>query len=782
MEVVKLTIDGREVSVEKGKTVLQAAIEAGISVPYYCYHPGIGIDGSCRVCIVKVEKMPKLQTSCSTIATEGMVVSTRSEEVIAARSGVFELLLINHPLDCPVCDKGGECPLQNQAMSNGRADSRFHEQKRTFAKPIAISSNVLLDRERCVLCQRCTRFSEQIAGDPFIALIERGALQQVGIYEKEPFESYFSGNTIQICPVGALTSAAYRFRSRPFDLVSTPSVCEHCASGCSLRTDHRRGKVTRRLAGNDPDVNEEWNCDKGRFAFLYARQEDRLTTPLVRDEETGQHRPASWPEAFAVAASGLAAAEGNVGVLTGGRLTGEDAYAYSKFARVALGTNDIDFRARPHSAEEADFLASHVVAKALDVTYADLEKASVVVLAGLEPEDESPIVFLRLRKASRKRGTKVVSIAPFTSRGLQKMNGTLIRTAPGDEVSALEALAHDGEVALDGGGVILVGERLATVPGALSAALTLAGTTGARLAWVPRRAGERGALETGCLPGLLPGGRPVADAAARVDLGTVWGTTVPHEPGRDGDAIVAAAAAGELAALVVAGVDPIDLPDPAAATAAIENAGFVVSLEVRASAVSKVADVVFPVAPVAEKAGMFVDWEGRVRPFEKVLRDSHALPDLRVLAGIADELGVDLGFKTVEGARAEMQEVGAWDGDRALFDAAAHPAREVTPAHTDDAVTLATWKLLLDDGRMLDGDDYLKATARAPVALVSPGTLDALGLTAGEHVEVSGDRGTTTLPVAVADLPDGVVWTPTTSGWSAPAGSVVRLASKGAQA
>jgi NADH-quinone oxidoreductase subunit G len=559
-------------------------------------------------------------------------------------------------------------------------------------------------------------------------------------------------------------------------------VCEHCASGCSLRTDHRRGKVTRRLAGNDPDVNEEWNCDKGRFAFLYARQEDRLTTPLVRDEETGQHRPASWPEAFAVAASGLAAAQGNVGVLTGGRLTGEDAYAYSKFARVALGTNDIDFRARAHSAEEADFLASHVVAKALDVTYADLEKASVVVLAGLEPEDESPIVFLRLRKASRKRGTKVVAIAPFTSRGLQKMNGSLIRTAPGDEVSALEALAHDGEVALDGGGVILVGERLATVPGALSAALTLAGTTGASLAWVPRRAGERGALETGCLPTLLPGGRPVADAAARVDLGTVWGTTVPHEPGRDGDAIVAAAAAGELAALVVAGVDPVDLPDPAAAAAAIENAGFVVSLEVRAGAVSRAADVVFPVAPVAEKAGMFVDWEGRVRPFEKVLRDSHALPDLRVLAGIADEMGVDLGFKTVEGARAEMQEVGAWDGDRAPFDAAAFAAREAAPAPTDGSVTLATWKLLLDDGRMLDGDDYLKATARAPVALVSPGTFARLGLAAGEHVEVSGDRGSTTLPVAVADLPDGVVWAPTTSGWSAPAGSVVRLAPKGAQA
>jgi NADH-quinone oxidoreductase subunit G len=797
-DLVTVTIDDVEVAVPKDSLVIRAAEQIGVQIPRFCDHPLLAPVGACRQCLVEVwaprngelMSMGKPQASCTLAVSDGMVVRTQVTSKVAdkAQQGVMEFLLVNHPLDCPVCDKGGECPLQNQAMSNGRGDSRFAESggtKRTFPKPINISAQVLLDRERCVLCARCTRFSEQIAGDPFIALIERGALQQVGIYEHEPFESYFSGNTIQICPVGALTSASYRFRSRPFDLVSSPSVCEHCASGCGLRTDHRRGKVTRRLAGNEPEVNEEWNCDKGRFAFLYARQEDRLTAPLVRDEETGQHRPASWPEAFAVAARGLAAAEGKVGVLTGGRLTGEDAYAYSKFARVALGTNDIDFRARAHSAEEADFLAAHVVAKALDVTYADLEKASVVVLAGFEPEDESPIVFLRLRKANRKRGTKVVSIAPFTSRGLQKMNGSLIRTAPGAEVEALEALAHDGEVALDGGGVILVGERLATVPGALSAALTLAGTTGAKLAWVPRRAGERGALETGCLPTLLPGGRPVADAAARVDLGTVWGTTVPPEPGRDGDAIVAAAAAGDLAALVVAGVDPVDLPDPAAARAALDGAGFVVSLEVRASAVSQAADVVFPVAPVAEKAGMFVDWEGRVRPFEKVLRESHALPDLRVLAGIADEMGVDLGFKTVEGARAEMQEVGAWDGDRAPFDSAVVEAREPAPQPADDAdnsVTLATWKLLLDDGRMLDGDDYLKATARKPVVLVSAGTLAALGLAAGEHVDVSGDRGTTTLPVAVADLPDGVVWTPTRSGWSAPAGSVVRLAPKGAQA
>ncbi len=274
----------------------------------------------------------------------------------------MELLLINHPLDCPVCDKGGECPLQNQAMSNGRAESRFLETKRTFPKPVNISAQVLLDRERCVLCARCTRFSKQIAGDPFIDMFERGALQQVSIYENAPFESYFSGNTIQICPVGALTSAAYRFRSRPFDLVSTPSVCEHCSGGCALRTDHRRGKVMRRLAGEDPEVNEEWNCDKGRFAFTYATRPDRLTTPLIRDAD-GSLVPASWREALALVAERLENDRGRAAVLTGGRLTLEDNYAYAKFARVCLDTNDIDFRTRGHSAEEADFLATHVAGR-----------------------------------------------------------------------------------------------------------------------------------------------------------------------------------------------------------------------------------------------------------------------------------------------------------------------------------------------------------------------------------------------------------------------------------
>src|SRR6185436_4989444 len=265
VDMVNLTIDGVPVSVPKGTLVIRAAEQIGVEIPRFCDHPLLEPVGACRQCLVEVatpgpdgslRPFPKPQTSCTTTVSEGMAVQSQCSSPVAdkAQQAQMEFLLLNHPLDCPVCDKGGECPLQNQAMSTGRTESRFRDVKRTYPKPVNISSQVLLDRERCVLCARCTRFSDQIAGDPFIALVERGALQQVGIYEKEPFESYFSGNTVQICPVGALTGAAYRFRARPYDLISTPSVCEHCASGCATRTDHRRGTVLRRLADNDPAV------------------------------------------------------------------------------------------------------------------------------------------------------------------------------------------------------------------------------------------------------------------------------------------------------------------------------------------------------------------------------------------------------------------------------------------------------------------------------------------------------------------------------------------------
>ena len=659
-DLVTLTVDGVEISVPKGTLIIRAAERVGIEIPRFCDHPLLEPVGACRQCLVDVEGQRKPLASCTTTVSDGMVVHTQNTSPVAdkAQQGVMEMLLINHPLDCPVCDKGGECPLQNQAMGHGRAESRFEGVKRTFPKPISISAQVLLDRERCVLCARCTRFQNQIAGDPFIEMLERGALQQVGIYEKEPLESYFSGNTVQICPVGALTSAAYRFRARPFDLVSTSTVCEHCASGCSLRTDHRRGKVMRRLAGNEPAVNEEWNCDKGRFAFTYATSPERLDAPLVRDG-SGALVPTSWADALDVAARGLADARGPAGVLVGGRVTREDAYAYAKFARIALGTNDVDFRARSHSAEETAFLGAHVAGTGLGVSYADLEHAPAVLLVGLEPEDESPIVFLRLRKAVRHGRTRVFAVAPFASRGLSKVSGRLLATTPGDEPRTLDTLPDDVAAAVrEPGAVLLLGERLAGVPGAFTAAARLAASSGARVAWIPRRAGERGALDAGAFPTLLPGGRPVADDAARASIAAAWGVdALPAREGRDTASILAAAAAGELGALVIGGVDLSDLPDPTTALRALESAAFVVSLETTASAISAMADVVLPVAVVTEKAGTFVDWEGRDRPFDRVF-DTTKFSDTRALSALADALGAPIGISSQATAARELAALG----------------------------------------------------------------------------------------------------------------------------
>ncbi|WP_343599716.1 NADH-quinone oxidoreductase subunit G [Mycobacterium sp.] len=763
-EMVTLTIDGAEVSVPKGTLVIRAAELMGIQIPRFCEHPLLDPVGACRQCIVEIEGQRKPMTSCTVVATDGMVVRTQltSEVADKAQHLVMELLLINHPLDCPMCDKGGECPLQNQAMSNGRPESRFQDSKRHFTKPINISSQVLLDRERCISCVRCTRFSDQIAGDNFIDVLERGANQQIGIYADEPFQSYFSGNTVQICPVGALTGTAYRFRARPYDLVSAPSVCEHCASGCAQRTDHRRGKVLRRLAGDDPEVNEEWNCDKGRWAFTYATQRDRITTPLVRDG--GALVPASWPHALAAAARGLASARGGAGVLVGGRATLEDAYAYAKFARIALGTNNVDFRARPLSGEETTFLAARVAGRR-GVSYADLESAPVVLLVCFEPEEESPIVFLRLRKAARKHRLPVYAVAPFASRGLAKMSGRLVKTVPGDEAAALAQPEPElAELLRRPGAVVMAGERLAAVPGGLSAAARLADATGARLAWVPRRAGECGALEAGALGALLPGGRPAGDDIARSQVCAAWNVdALPSGPGLDTDAMLAGAADGTLGALLVGGVEPADLADPDAALAALDAAGFVVSLELRHSDVTERADVVFPVAPAAEKPGTYVNWEGRHREFPAALQPGD-IPDLEVLDALANEMGVDLRLPGTDAARAELRRLGGWDG--------AHVAGPGVPAGGPPRpgagqAVLAGWRMLLDDGRMQDGEPHLAGTAREPVVRLSAETAAEIGAADGDPVTVSTARGAITLPLVITDMPQQVAWLPLNSPGSA---------------
>ncbi|MEV4205975.1 NADH-quinone oxidoreductase subunit G [Nocardia salmonicida] len=791
-DMVSVTIDDTTIEVPVGTLLIRAAELIGVQIPRFCDHPLLDPVGACRQCLVEVEGQRKPVASCTIPVTDGMIVRTQISSPVAekAQRGVMELLLINHPLDCPVCDKGGECPLQNQAMSTGSAESRFDGEKRTYPKPIPLSTAVLLDRERCVLCARCTRFSQQVAGDPFIELMDRGALQQVGTAQAEPLDSYFSGNTVQICPVGALTGTSYRFRARPFDLVSTPSVCEHCASGCAQRTDHRRGKVLRRLAGDDPQVNEEWNCDKGRWAFAYATERDRLTTPMVRGWD-GVLAPASWPEALTAATAGLKAAIGNAGVLVGGRVTEEEAYAYSKFARMVLATNDIDFRSRVHSDEEERFLAARIAGRGIQVDFAALDRAPVVLLVGFEPEEESPIVYLRLRKAARTHGQRVISLAPFASRGLERMSGALIQTPPCGEADVLTSIM--AETSADAtelmtllntpGAVIMAGERLAGSPGALSAATRLADATGAALAWVPRRAGERGALEAGALPALLPGGRPVVDPAARQQVRHQWQSgELPVTVGRDATAILSSAA--QLGALVIGGVDPADMPDPAAALAAIDAARFVVSLEMRHSAVTERADVVFPVATAMEKSGTFRTWEGRPRPFtaaslDTTRRVAAPLSDLRVLHSLAAQMGVSINLPDPAAARTELDALGPWTGEPI-------PAPELTsqtrPAPGPGTAVLAGWRMLLDAGRLQDGEPNLAGIARPPVARLSAATAAEIEADDADHVIVSTDRGEISVPLMITDLPDRVVWLPLHSPGSTVAaelgvtpGAVVRV-------
>jgi len=846
--LVKVTIDDVELDVPAGTLVIRAAEQAGIRIPRFCDHPLLEPVAACRQCLVEVGMpdrntgelrfMPKPQPSCAQTVTPGMVVKTQHTSEVARRAqeGVMEFLLINHPLDCPICDKGGECPLQNQAMSEGRESSRFIDAKRTYRKPLKLTSQILLDRERCILCQRCVRFGKEIAGDPFLDLQGRGGGtaptehhhfmgEQVGSFdtavldyfnpqEKDnvkagisgpygqegiigslnegdltpndrdvsgrAFASYFSGNIIQICPVGALTSNDYRFRARPFDLVSTASVTEHDASGSAIRVDIRRGEVLRRLAGNDPEVNEEWITDKDRFAFKWSGVQ-RLNTPFVR--ENGQLVPTSWSDALDRVHRALAGLSGDqVGFLPGGRLSFEDAWAWSKFARSVVGSDSIDMRSRSHSEEERSFLAAHVAGSGLGVTYSQLESAGQVLLVGLEPEDECGAIFLRMRKATRKGKLRVASLAPMTSRGLAKLSGELLRCAPGTEVEVAAEIREGGEFAdlasrLDGG-VILVGERASRTPGLLSEVVRLAERTHCRIQWVPRRAGERGGVEAGLLPGLLPFGRALASQEARESL--AWGE-IPAQRGLDATQMLEAAADGRVKALVVGGVDLRDFDDPAAARKALDQVDFLVSLEVRRSEVTDRADVILPVAPPLEKNGTFINWEGRLRPFGQAIA-SRSQTDRLVFDALASEFGVDLGLHDLVGLYDQVNPLMQWNGQREEFLPAT--ASELVEVGQGEAL-LATHKPMLDAGRLQDGATMLAGSARRPVVFASRATVAGLGVDEGEELTLSTQRGSITLPLQFADLPDGVVWVPECSQGSivheslGNFGSSVTLSAKG---
>jgi NADH-quinone oxidoreductase subunit G len=772
---VTLTIDGQEITVPKGTLIIRAAEQLGTIVPRFCDHPLLDPVGACRQCVVEVEGQRKPIMSCTMPVAPDMVVKTHltSEVARKGQEGTLEFLLINHPLDCPMCDKGGECPLQDQALAHGANVSRFIDQKRRYQKPVAVSRQILLDRERCVLCARCTRFSEQISGDPFIELFERGALEQVAIYEDEPYESYFSGNVIQICPVGALTSTSYRFKARPFDVVTSPSICDHCSAGCNLTVQSRRGDIQRQLARTNLAVNEAWNCDKGRFGFGHLGAEQRITEPLVRDG--GELTTASWADALVRVTTALGEAReagpGRVAVVAGGRLADEDAYAASKYARTVLGTDDVDFRTRFAPAEEATELTALVGRDG--ATYTDVERSRITLVVDLDPEEEVPILHLRLRKAWRDHKARLVAVGP-TLGSLWDLAWRRVGTAPGGSGAALRALLDElgqdddaqlSDVATELRGatappVILVGERAAT--GTLTAAAAVADACGGKIAWVPRRAGARGALEAGLAAGVLPGGRRLDDADDRAAVEAVWGP-LPAERGRDLHAILTDAAAGKVDVLHLIGVDPVrDAASPTLARQALQGAKVVVCQDLaRTETVTEFADVVLPAAGTQERAGSYTDWEGRTQRFARAV-DAPKLvqEDWEILVQLAAMQGQDLGFNDLDRLRAEVLQLGARPAPHAWPDLT--PAQPEEPE--DDTLTLVTVPSLLDRGTMLAGAPDLLATARAPYVALHATDADRLGVTDGDEVEVSGEGTTLRLPARVGhDVVPGVVFVPANS-------------------
>jgi NADH-quinone oxidoreductase subunit G len=741
-DLITLTVDGKEVTVAKGTLIIRAAEELGIEIPRFCEHPLLSPIGACRQCYVEVEGQRKLFTSCTTPVAPGMAVRTQytSEGVHEAQVANLEFLLLNHPLDCPICDRGGECPLQDQAMAFGPGESRYTEPKRTYEKPIALSPLVGLDRERCVLCTRCTRFCDEISGDRFIELYARGAGERVSIAAGEDFRSPFSGNTVQICPVGALTSTPYRFVARPFDLRSVDTVCPHCSSGCNIKLDVRRGEVVRHLARDNYDVNDAWLCDKGRYGYRFADSPSRSSTPLLRGRGL---EPASFAEVFDWIAE--RARGRRVAFLTGGRLMDEDYYALSKLARVAFGTNDLDHR-RTFNGGHAEEVAA---ATPMRVTYGDVERAAAVLVVGLDAEQESPILHLRIRKAAR-GGAHVFVVHPRRTRLHDVAEHVLVR--PGHEAAFLEEVldAREGDDtaaarissslrAAGGDVVVLAGGGLTEHPLGADVALRAANAFRGRFALVPRRANDRGALRAGVHPALLPGGRHVGVAVERGEVESAW-DAVPPEPGRDAAAILRAAANHEIDVLFLVGVDPIrDFPDAALARRALGNVDVRVVQSLELGELEPFADAVLPAAAYLEKDGHITDWEGRAQRLRAVRGPAGiARPDWEIFVGLAEAMGRPLGFGTLEELQEEMRELLAPRAVPTRSDAYVGTGR---PQYIED-LTLFTYPLLVDDGRQLEGAAELEAALGAgPFAEMNPEDAEKRGVAGAARVRLSTAAG-----------------------------------------
>lgn len=656
---VSITVDGSEITVQNGELLIEACERNGTYIPRFCYHSRMNPVGMCRMCLVEVDsgRGPALQPSCMIQVTPEMVVDTKSDLVNKVQDGVLEYLLANHPLDCPVCDKGGECPLQDQTVAYGPGESRWVEEKRHYEKPIALSETVYMDRERCILCDRCTRFAKEVAGDPLIHFIDRGSNTQVNTFPDEPFASYFSGNTVQICPVGALTAKPYRFKARPWDLTEVESTCTDCAVGCRVSVESSRNHVLR-INGIDSDpVNWSWLCDKGRFGFEALNSDQRLGEPLMRTGESFVE--ARWADALGAAANAISSASpGSVGVLGGARLTNESAYAWAKLAKGIIGTDNVD-------AQLGDGLDPALVFGLPAATIDDVCKPGGTVLyLGPDPKEELPVLYIRLKHAVDEDRARIVEVAP-TRTGLSRHAAASVQYRPGEldrvvaallsgdasdlgsgpaDAASVKLAADIVESAGDDLTVVIGRANLAENPEMVAAAATAIrdAVPGAKFLVALRRSNIRGALEAGLTPGHLPGRVRLEDGTA--DWAKVWGS-VPQASGLDAAGILAAAAEGKLDVLVLLGADPLaDFPDRSLARRALAGARTVVSVDRFMTASTALADIVLPVAGVTESSGTTTNLEGRVTVLnQKVTAPGTSRTDWMIAAELASRLGGDLG-------------------------------------------------------------------------------------------------------------------------------------------
>jgi NADH-quinone oxidoreductase subunit G len=671
-DVVTVTIDGREVQAPRGELLIKVAQQHGAYIPRFCWHERMKPVGMCRMCLVEVEGMRGLQISCATPVTDGMVVRTTSPSVESAQDGVLELLLINHPLDCPVCDRGGECPLQDQTLAFGPGESRFVEEKRHFEKPVAISDLVLLDRERCIQCGRCTRFAAEVAGDPLIDFGGRGGGTEVITYPDEPFSSYFSGNTVQICPVGALTASSYRFRARPWDLQTVETSCSTCAVGCRGALQSTSNRVVRLLGVDSEPVNQGWLCDKGRYGIEWVHSEARVATPMVRDG-SGALAATSWPEALDAAAGAVRRAldtsgPGSVALVGGARGTNEDAYVWARFMKGVIGTDHVD-------AQLGDGLPADVLLGLPRAVISDLDRARGIVLLGPDLKEELPVLALRVRRAATDLDVPVVEIASHAT-GLTREAAAVLRHAPGDAGTMAQALVRalagdgtasgDGQVeraveALDGrtGDLVVVLGRssLAESPvSVVQAAAALAALPDVKFLSALRRGNVHGALDAGLTPGFLPGRTTLDDGRAR--FLAEWGT-VPDEAGLDTLGILRAAAEGAIDTLVVLGADlEADVPDRALVDAALGRVRTVIAVGTFVQDAAARADVFLPTTVWSEKTGTMSNLEGRVQRVARLVTpEGTTMDDWRIAAELASRFGVELGLDTVDDVQDELARV-----------------------------------------------------------------------------------------------------------------------------